>query len=159
MAIPYIVCRKVDATKKEKPQLWYAVGKKMQKKSGRTERDVAHRVAQRTGFHPGVVEAVLAAIEDGMYHPSMKEKMAALEKEKAELTTFLADRPEPPALRLHPRLSDLYREKIAALAEALSWRWPATGESVAMMIKPALVCLRCNWVYCRVPAARSGYRG
>lgn len=61
MAIPYIVCRKVDATKKEKPQLWYAVGKKMQKKSGRTERDVAHRVAQRTGFHPGVVEAVLAA--------------------------------------------------------------------------------------------------
>lgn len=55
MAIPYIVCRKVDATKKEKPQLWYAVGKKMQKKSGRTERDVAHRVAQRTGFHPGVV--------------------------------------------------------------------------------------------------------
>ena len=45
MAIPYIVCRKVDATKKEKPQLWYAVGKKMQKKSGRTERDVAHRVA------------------------------------------------------------------------------------------------------------------
>lgn len=53
--------RKVDATKKEKPQLWYAVGKKMQKKSGRTERDVAHRVAQRTGFHPGVVEAVLAA--------------------------------------------------------------------------------------------------
>ena len=61
MAIPYIVCRKVDATKKEKPQLWYAVGKKIQKKSGRTERDVAHRVAQRTGFHPGVVEAVLAA--------------------------------------------------------------------------------------------------
>ena len=58
MAIPYIVCRKVDATKKEKPQLWYAVGKKMQKKSGRTERDVAHRVAQRTGFHPGVVEGV-----------------------------------------------------------------------------------------------------
>ena len=48
MAIPYIVCRKVDATKKEKPQLWYAVGKKMQKKSGRTERDVvrsAHKHA------------------------------------------------------------------------------------------------------------------
>ena len=69
MAIPYIVCRKVDATKKEKPQLWYAVGKKMQKKSGRTERDVAHRVAQRTGFHPGVVEAVLAATgENGCEH-------------------------------------------------------------------------------------------
>ena len=61
MAIPYIVCRKVDATKKDKPQLWYAVGKKLQKKGGKTERDVAHQVAQRTGFHRGVVEAVLAA--------------------------------------------------------------------------------------------------
>ena len=61
MAIPYIVCRKVDATKKDKPQLWYAVGKKLQKKGGKTERDVAHQVAQRTGSHRGVVEAVLAA--------------------------------------------------------------------------------------------------
>ena len=61
MAIPYIVCRKVDATKEDKPQLWYAVGKKLQKKGGKTERDVAHQVAQRTGFHRGVVEAVLAA--------------------------------------------------------------------------------------------------
>ena len=61
MAIPYIVCRKVDAKKKDKPQLWYAVGKKLQKKGGKTERDVAHQVAQRTGFHRGVVEAVLAA--------------------------------------------------------------------------------------------------
>ena len=42
MAIPYIVCRKVDATKKEKPQLWYAVGKKMQKKSGRTAVSYTH---------------------------------------------------------------------------------------------------------------------
>lgn len=55
-----------------------------------------------------------------LYHPSMKEKMAALGKERTELTAFLADRPEPPALRLHPRLSDLYREKIGALAEALN---------------------------------------
>ena len=66
------------------------------------------------------IASILTAIEDGMYHPSMKEKMAALEKEKAELTAFLADRPEPPALRLHPRLSDLYREKIASLADALN---------------------------------------
>ncbi len=66
------------------------------------------------------IAGILTAIEDGMYHPSMKETMAALEKDKAELTAFLADRPEPPALRLHPRLSDLYREKIASLAEALN---------------------------------------
>lgn len=61
MAIPYIVRRKVDLSGGERKELWYAVGKKLQKKGGRTERDVARLVAQRTGFHRGVVEAVLAA--------------------------------------------------------------------------------------------------
>ena len=66
------------------------------------------------------IAGILAAIEDGMYHPSMKEKMAGLEAEKSGLARFLATSPEPPALRLHPRMSDLYREKIADLAEALN---------------------------------------
>lgn len=66
------------------------------------------------------IAGILAAIEDGMYHPSMKEKMAGLERERAELAARLADQPEPPALRLHPRMSDLYREKIADLAVALN---------------------------------------
>src|SRR5690606_14984507 len=65
------------------------------------------------------IAGILAAIEDGMYHPSMKTKMADLEARKAQLTAFLEDTPEPPALRLHPRLSDLYREKIANLSAAL----------------------------------------
>ena len=65
------------------------------------------------------ITGMLAAIEDGMYHPSMKAKMAALESRKAELATFLEDTPEPPALRLHPRLSHLYREKIANLSKVL----------------------------------------
>lgn len=60
MAIPYIVCRKADLSSGDRKELWYAVGKKLQKKGGRTERDVARQVAQRTGFHRGVVEAVLA---------------------------------------------------------------------------------------------------
>ncbi|WP_380711138.1 zinc ribbon domain-containing protein, partial [Sinirhodobacter huangdaonensis] len=64
------------------------------------------------------ITGILTAIEDGMYHPSMKAKMADLESTEAKLTAFLEDRPEPPALRLHPRLSDLYREKIADLANA-----------------------------------------
>ena len=61
MAIPYIVRRKADVSSGERKELWYAVGKKLQKKGGKTERDVAHQVAQRTGFHRGVVEAVLTA--------------------------------------------------------------------------------------------------
>lgn len=65
------------------------------------------------------ITGILAAIEDGMYHPSMKAKMADLENRKTRLTAFPEDSPEPPALRLHPRLSDLYREKIANLSKAL----------------------------------------
>lgn len=65
------------------------------------------------------IGGILTAIEDGMYHGSMKAKMADLESRKALLTAFIQDTPEPPALRLHPRLSDLYREKIANLSQAL----------------------------------------
>ena len=53
MAIPYIVRRKADVSSGERKELWYAVGKKLQKKGGKTERDVAHQVAQRTGFSSG----------------------------------------------------------------------------------------------------------
>jgi hypothetical protein len=65
------------------------------------------------------INGILAAIEDGMYQPSMKDRMAELEGEKVTLTCFLAESPEPPALRLHPSLSDLYRTKIRNLSSAL----------------------------------------
>ncbi|PZX46010.1 hypothetical protein LX76_04711, partial [Cereibacter changlensis] len=55
-----------------------------------------------------------------MYHPSMKAKMADLEAAKTRLSAELTTNPEPPALRLHPSLTDLYRKKIADLAAALS---------------------------------------
>ena len=66
------------------------------------------------------IAAMLTAIEDGMYHPSMKEKMAALEAQKTDLTAELVTSPEPPVLRLHPSLTEHYRAKVADLAAALS---------------------------------------
>lgn len=39
------------------------------------------------------IAGILAAIEDGMYHPSMKAKMAELERTKAQLTASLAASP------------------------------------------------------------------
>nr|WP_154338347.1 recombinase family protein [Paracoccus sp. S-4012] len=65
------------------------------------------------------IAAMLSAIEDGMYHSSMKAKMAGLEDEKTRLTRALEEAPEPPALRLHPSLSELYRERIEDLAASL----------------------------------------
>ncbi|MEO9629637.1 MAG: recombinase family protein [Sulfitobacter sp.] len=65
------------------------------------------------------ISSIMAAIEDGMYQPSMKKRMAELEGEKQALTTALEQSPEPPALRLHPSLSDHYRSKIRNLSSAL----------------------------------------
>ncbi|WP_245686763.1 hypothetical protein [Paracoccus tibetensis] len=79
------------------------------------------------------IAGLVTAIEDGMYHPSMKGKMEALEARQArqaELTKMLAETPEPPALWLHPSLGERYRQEIARLAEALqrpSTRPVATG--------------------------------
>ncbi|MBN8190510.1 recombinase family protein, partial [Salipiger thiooxidans] len=66
------------------------------------------------------IAGLLSAIEDGMYHPSMKEKMAGLEDRKRSLATQVAEAPEPAVLRMHPSLGDLYRQKIGDLVNALS---------------------------------------
>lgn len=66
------------------------------------------------------IKGIMAAIEDGLYQPSMKDRMDQLEREKLTVTRFLETTPEPPALRLHPSLSDLYRSKIGKLSESLN---------------------------------------
>ena len=55
-----------------------------------------------------------------MFHPSMKDKMTALEDRKAVLTSELADADDEQPLRLHPGLADTYREKVANLTAALN---------------------------------------
>lgn len=64
MSIPYIVRKKADLSKGERKELWYAVSKKLQKRGGKTEKDVARIVEQRTGFHRGEVEGVLVAMAE-----------------------------------------------------------------------------------------------
>jgi site-specific DNA recombinase len=66
------------------------------------------------------IAGLLSAIEDGMYHPSMKSKMSALEDRKRTLAAQVAEAPEPTVLRMHPSLGDLYRQKIGDLVNALS---------------------------------------
>ena len=67
-----------------------------------------------------IAKRIMAAIEDGLYQPSMKDRLATLKSEKATLSSLLEQTPEPPALRLHPSLSDLYRSKVRKLSEALN---------------------------------------
>jgi site-specific DNA recombinase len=66
------------------------------------------------------IASMIRAIEDGLYQPSMKARMAELEAEKATLEERLATAPELPKVRLHPNLAGMYRQKVAALEQALA---------------------------------------
>lgn len=65
------------------------------------------------------IRGIIEAIKAGMFHPSMKGEMDALEARKAELTERLADIPEdtPDVL---PGISSAHERKVAQLAEALN---------------------------------------
>ena len=64
------------------------------------------------------IRGIITAIKDGMYQPSMKSEMDALETRKAELTELLANAQEPPPL-LHPNMAEIYRQRISVLYESL----------------------------------------
>jgi site-specific DNA recombinase len=79
------------------------------------------------------IAPIIRAIEDDMYQPSMKERMAELEAEKALPEKRLGAAPEPPKIRLHPDLPGLHREKVAALEQALAD--PAINAEAAEVIR------------------------
>ena len=62
---------------------------------------------------------IMDAIKAGMFQPSMKVEVDTLEARKLTLDTAIAGTP-PPQPRLHPNLAELYRQKVAALREALN---------------------------------------
>ncbi|WP_176074816.1 zinc ribbon domain-containing protein [Brucella intermedia] len=66
------------------------------------------------------IAQIVDAVTDGMYHPSMKEKMSALEARGLAVRQELEKLGDEQPLRLHPSLSQIYRKKVAALTEALN---------------------------------------
>ncbi len=65
------------------------------------------------------IQAIIEAVKDGLYQSSMKAEMERLEARKSEIEQTLATAEIPPPL-LHPSLAEVYRHKIASLAEALA---------------------------------------
>ena len=102
----------LDAFIEEYRAAWNAAHVSTQAARMKAERDLAE-VDKK-------IASILSAIEDGMYHSSLKAKMDALEDRKRSLADQLAEAPEPRVLRMHPSLADLYRQKIGDLANALS---------------------------------------
>jgi len=64
--------------------------------------------------------AIVRAIEDGAYTPTLNARLTALEQEKAQTEARLRAGKHAPVLRLHTNLAELYRNKIGRLAEALN---------------------------------------
>ena len=67
----------------------------------------------------GKVKTMIAAIEDGGYVRGMSDRLRALEARQDELAERLAAAP-PGVPDIHPNIADVYRRKVARLAEALA---------------------------------------
>ncbi|MGP8025219.1 MAG: recombinase family protein [Acidocella sp.] len=78
------------------------------------------------------VAGIMAAIEDGMYQPEMKVRMNELERQRAEIIARMAQTPAD-LPDMHPNVSNLYRAKVAKLAEALDE--PETNRDAAEAIR------------------------
>ncbi len=65
------------------------------------------------------IAALVSAVEDGRYSSSLADRLTALEAERDSLKS--RENSEPlPIVRLHPRLGEIYAEKIATLEQALN---------------------------------------
>lgn len=65
------------------------------------------------------IRGIIEAIKEGMFQPSMKAEMDALEVRKVELTALLADVPEDTP-DLLPSAAPIYAKKVGRLTEALN---------------------------------------
>lgn len=65
------------------------------------------------------IAGIIAAIEDGMYQPSMKARMDNLERQKAETVARCAEAPAD-VPDIHPNIANVYRLRIERFTEALN---------------------------------------
>jgi site-specific DNA recombinase len=78
------------------------------------------------------INSIIAAIEDGMYQPSMKARMNDLEKQKAEITARIAVE-IPPLPDVNPNIAEIYRHKVQQLGVALND--PKTSQEATSAIR------------------------
>ena len=85
------------------------------------------------------IRKLIQAIKDGISALSIKDQLLSLEARKAELQSRL-NAPEMPEL-LHPRMADVYREKVSSLSLALESEESRTGavEAIRALIDAILL--------------------
>lgn len=82
----------------------------------RAQAESDHRALQKI---ERAVAGIMAAIEDGLYQPSMKARMDELERQKAEITQRLSEAPAH-IPDMHPNIANVYRKNVARFTEALT---------------------------------------
>ena len=86
------------------------------------------------------IRKLIQAIKDGVSALSIEDELLSLEARKAELQSRL-EAPEMPEL-LHPRMSDVYREKVGSLCLALESEESRTGAADAIRALVEAIVLR-----------------
>ncbi len=94
----------------------YAVEANRQNHARRAQTEADRRSLEK--IERGIM-GIMAAIEDGLYQPAMKARIAELERQKAEIEARLADAPAD-VPDVHPNMAELYRAKVTCLADTLS---------------------------------------
>ena len=105
------------------PDLFEEFARSYQEECNRLARDaVAGRAALegRLAQVERKVASIIRAVEDGLYQPVMKERMAALEGERLRLVADIAAKPDTTPVELHPNLPLLYRKKVEELEAVLA---------------------------------------
>jgi DNA invertase Pin-like site-specific DNA recombinase len=119
-ALAGIADRLVSADKIEAAVAAYAAHINRENREQRIQADADRRGLARIDK---AVAGIMAAIEDGLYQPAMKARMAELERKRVEITARLAEAPQG-IPDIHPGIAEIYKRKVAALTETL--KDPAT---------------------------------
>ncbi len=104
------------------PQMVEEFARSYHEEINRTAREADARLAQDRKQLAEVdrkVASIVTAIEDGGYNKTLKARLDELEAKKSEVEKRLAGATTSP-VRIHPKLSELYRKKVEDLAASLS---------------------------------------
>ncbi|MFZ3585537.1 hypothetical protein ACOI1H_26040 [Loktanella sp. DJP18] len=77
-----------------------------------------------------------------MFHPSIKDKMTALESAKAALTAKLRDASDAASVLLHPGFADRYQAQVADLRAALRRDTTKAEATSIIRLADTLACQR-----------------
>lgn len=114
-ALAGVADRLVSADKIEAAVAAYAAHINRENREQRVQADADTRALARI---ERAIAGIMAAIEDGLYQPTMKARMAELEREKADVAARLAEAPQT-VPDIHPGIAEIYKRKVAALTETL----------------------------------------